>query len=191
VALNEDELKAIENLDCSLHEKMQKIKDVFLIEIYTGFRISDLYNLKIETIDYKNEVIKIRDRKTRGIIDIPLTKKLKIIIEKYIDTGLPLISEQKYNEAIKELCRLAGIDTMINITKFYLGSREDEVKPKYELISSHTARRTFITLSLKWGVPHKLIMKITGHKSLRAFEKYIRFTEKEAQDAIKNVWDRD
>ena len=83
---------------------------------------------------------------------------------------------------------MAEIDTLIP-TKSRNGKEKLEIMiPKYELISSHTARRTYITISLKLGVPPEMIMKITGHKDRVSFQKYVRFDLEESKKALRDVW---
>lgn len=188
VALTENEVEAIEKLDIP-GKRLSKIRDLFLIECYTGIRFSDLDNLKPENIDLENNVIKLTTIKTEAPLLIPIHKKLLSILDNYPDLDFPKYSNQKYNKYIKELCEDAGIDSMVQIVSYYGKVRKEETKLKYDLISSHTARRTFITLMLKKGVMPELIMKITGHKSRKSFEKYVKLTQREALNAINQAWE--
>jgi integrase len=65
-----------------------------------------------------------------------------------------------------------------------------EVKPKYAWITSHTCRRSFCTNEFLAGTPVELIMKISGHKSMKDFYKYIRITPEEAGNRIKEIWEK-
>lgn len=188
VALNESELELLENLDLSKNQKIDKVRNLFLLQIYTGLRVSDLMKLKPENFDFRNMEITINIQKTEELLQIPISKRLKAVLDRYPTLELPKMSDQKYNEYIKELCKMAEIDTLIP-TKSRNGKEKLEILiPKYELISSHTARRTFITISLKLGVPPEMIMKITGHKDRVSFQKYVRFDIEESKKAIRNVW---
>ena len=138
IALTADELESIEKLKPPT-PKLDKIKDLFLVQVYTGIRFSDLYNLKPENIDYNDNIITLKTLKTQDNLIIPMTNKLQTILKKY-NEKLPKISSQKYNDFIKEIGKFAGIDTLIQQTKFIGNKREDVVKKKYELMSSHTAR---------------------------------------------------
>ncbi|MCX6152740.1 MAG: tyrosine-type recombinase/integrase [Candidatus Kapabacteria bacterium] len=188
VALNEEELKSIENLE-NLTPRLSKIRDIFLVQIYTGLRFSDLANLKSSNINYKMSEIQIYTIKTEKPILIPITNKLRVIFERY-DSKLPMISGQKYNDGIKEVCKLAGIVEQVQVTSYIGERRIDVVKPKYMLISSHTARRSFITLSLKYGVLDQMIMQITGHSDRASFNKYIRISQKEAMNEVRKAWEK-
>ena len=103
---------------------------------------------------------------------------------------MPVISNQKTNEHLKELGKLEGIeiDEPIVLTKFR-GTKEIQIKkPKYEFLSSHTARRTFVTLSLEKGMRPETVMSITGHKEYSTFKKYIKITNKVKLVELKRIW---
>ena len=188
VALTEAELERLEKLDLSQHLKHDKVRTLFLLQIYTGLRVSDLMRLKPGNFDFRTMEITINTQKTEDLLQIPIPKRLKAVLDKYPDLELPKMSDQKYNDYIKELCKMAEIDTLIP-TKSRNGKEKLEIMiPKYELISSHTARRTYITISLKLGVPADMIMKITGHKDRVSFQKYVRFDLEESKKALRDVW---
>lgn len=187
IALNEAEFDLLLKYEPP-NPRLQKVKDLFLFQIYTGIRVSDLMNIKEGNIDLDNRTIHIYQVKTKEYLSIPIHDKIYDIFKKYPDSQLPKISDQKYNQYIKELCKNAGIDQPVIVQKLYGKKKIEEVKPKWQLISSHTARRTFITLSLKKGVLPEYVMKVSGHKSRKSFEKYVRITQNEAHDAISKAW---
>lgn len=186
VALNEDELSKIENTTFK-HNYLEKTKSLFLMQIYTGLRYSDLINLKKENFDFINKRIIVTQIKTKESVIIPISPKLDTYLKKY-DYTIPKISNQKYNDYIKQVCKDAGIDTSIQTVYYQGNKRIEEIKPKYELISSHTARRTFITISLKRGVLPETVMKVSGHRDRKSFQKYVRIAQEEAVEEIRNVW---
>jgi integrase len=187
VALNEDELASIENVK-GLSPSNEKCRDMFLIQIYTGLRYSDLANLKKANFNYDENIITIHTIKTQDILTIPMSGKLKTILAKY-PIKLPVIANQKYNSHLKEICREAGINTPVQLVHYINDKRIEEIKPKYDLISSHTARRTFITLSLKRGVIPEMLQHISGHKSRKSFQRYVRVTSEESVKAVAGVWE--
>ncbi len=189
ITLSEYELKLLEDYEPSMLF-LSHTKDVFLLSIYTGQRFSDIHNLKFEDIDYKNKIWKLRTTKTKDLIKIPLSNQAIKIIDKYKDEEafIPTISNQKFNENLKNLCKNTGIDEPVTITIYQGNKRVDVTKPKYELISSHTARRTFVTLSLIKGMQPHILMKITGHKDYKTLDKYIRIDNKVTQDEVKKIW---
>lgn len=164
VHLTEEELMNLYNLKIE-DERLARVRDVFLFQCFTGQRYSDILALKRE--DVKNGTWHLRQLKTQNIIQIPLSKYAITILAKYSDFKLPVISNQKMNQYLKELCILAEIDESIAIVKFKGNKRIEETKKKYEVIGTHTARRTFITLSLRKGMKPEVIMKITGHKTVQ------------------------
>lgn len=184
IALDEDEIIAIRDIE--LNERLSKIRDLFMVQCYTGLRVSDLLNIKPENVDIKRKEIGIATIKTSEIIRIPVTNSIFTIFEKY-NFCLPKISDVKYNQYIKEVCKLAGIDAPTLVTSWRGGKRVDTIKPKYELISSHTARRTFITRLLRKGLLPEQIMKITGHRNRRSFDEYVKITQNEAVNAVRNA----
>jgi integrase len=101
---------------------------------------------------------------------------------------LPVITNQKSNEFVKELCQFAGLDRKCRITTFKGGQRIDEYFPLHELVTTHTARRTFITISLEKGMPQDAIREITGHRDHRSMQVYIKFSEKVVEDVMEMVW---
>ncbi len=184
IALDEDEITEIKNVE--LNHRLQKVKDLFLIQCYTGLRISDLLNLKPENINIKRKELHTITIKTAEIIRIPISSSILTIFDKYQNV-LPVISDVKYNQYIKEVCKLAGIDAPTLVTSWRGGKRVDTIKPKYELISSHTARRTFITRLLRKGLLPEQIMKITGHRNRRSFDEYVKITQSEAVNAVRSA----
>ena len=183
-----EEIKKLEKIKLA-SKKLNQIRDMFLIQIYTCLRYSDLNNLKPENILMNEGIIKIYQLKTADPTKIPISEKLKKILKNYAGFKLPKYSNQKYNDYIKELCKLAGIDTKVEITKYYGKKRINETYEKWQLISSHTARRTNITISLKKGVLPEMVMQISGHKNRTAFQKYVKIAQTEAVNAMRKVWD--
>ncbi|MGA2298973.1 MAG: site-specific integrase, partial [FCB group bacterium] len=188
VALTMEEIKKLEKIKLT-SKKQNQIRDLFLIQIYTCMRYSDLNNLKPENILMKEGIIKIYQLKTADPTIIPISNKLRDILKKYDGFNLPKYSNQKYNDYIKELCKFAGIDSKIEISKYYGKKRVNETYEKWQLISSHTARRTNITISLKKNVLPEMVMQISGHKNRTAFQKYVKIAQTEAVNAMRKVWD--
>jgi integrase len=124
------------------------------------------------------------------VLTIPLTKYSKTILSRYKGDlkPLPVISNQKMNKYIKEICEKAGIDTLIEIVRYKGGNKVAYTYPKYELMSVHVGRKTFATLSLVKGMSSEVTMSITGHKDYKSFTRYIRIAEKEKQSAMSMAW---
>lgn len=187
-ALNEDELKRFETLDLGNSNRLELVRDLFLIMVYTSLRYSDLKNLNESNIDFKNDLIIIREQKTKGTQIIAIIPILKLILEKYHNGKLPVVSHQEMNRCLKDIGKLAEIDESFEIIRYKGKKRESIIRPKYELLTCHTARRTNITLSLKKGVPTEIVRKQSGHKTHKHFEKYVRMSGKDVVEAMKKAW---
>ena len=191
VYLNQRELSAITDLSLTKNPRLEKVRDVFCLGCFTGLRFSDLAKLRAQNV--KGDHIIIKSQKTRDTLFIPLRDEAKTIILRYKDKPgfFPIISNQKMNDYLKELARLAGLDEEVTITR-YQGAKEIKItKPKCEMISTHTARRTFVTLSLEQGARPEIVMQITGHKSYSTFKKYIKITNKVIYKEMERVWNSD
>lgn len=185
IALTFEELNHLWEYDFSKNKRLERVRDVFVFGCVTGMRYSDYSRISRENV--RNEEIFINAQKTKSNTGIPLNKYSKEILEKY-DYDLPSISDQKFRDYIKEACKVAGF-TEDTIKTTYRGKeRIEEIIPKYDRISSHTARRTFITISLERGMNIETIMSITGHKSYSSFQKYIKLSQRAREKEMKKVW---
>lgn len=186
VYLTWDELMKVYELNFPEGKKyLERVRDVFCFQCFTSLRYSDVAKLKRE--DIVDDVVKVVTEKTGDTIRIELNKYSRSILEKYKDEErpLPVPSNQKMNEWIKEVCFLAGIDTPVT-SVYYKGSdRIEEVHPKYELIGTHTGRRTFICNALTMGIPAATVMEWTGHSDYKAMKPYIKIADQEKAKAMK------
>ncbi|MCC6754188.1 MAG: site-specific integrase [Saprospiraceae bacterium] len=176
IYLTENELFKLYDLDLSDNLPLEAVRDVFCFGCFTGLRFSDIKKIKQENI--KAGEINIVSEKTTEKIRVPLNQYSEAILKKY-NYSLPVISNQKTNEHLKILGKQGEIIEPIIMTRFQ-GVEEIQVtKPKYEFIGTHTARRTFVTLSLEKGMRPEVVMSITGHKEYNTFKKYIKLTSKD------------
>ena len=178
IFLTWDELTRLR--ECEIPESKQyleRVRDVFLFCCFTGLRYSDVFNLRRS--DIKEDHIEITTVKTADSLIIELNKHSRSILEKYEnvvfekDKALPVISNQRMNDYLKELAELARIDEPIRETYYIGNKRIDEVTPKYALLSTHAGRRTFICNALSLGIPANVVMKWTGHSDYKAMKPYI------------------
>lgn len=188
VALTNEEFETLYNLNLSKNRKLDQVRDVFCFSCATGFRYSDLAQLKREHI--KDEEIRLTVTKTRQKLTVPLNPYSHAILEKYsaMHRPLPVISNQKMNDYIKELCMKAGINERVQIVRFRGAKREEKTYPKYELVRVHTGRKTFATLSLEKGMSAEEVMKIGGWKSYTSFARYVNITEKRTKVVMSKAW---
>lgn len=156
---------------------LERIRDVFLMTCYSGLRYSDVYNLRRS--DIKAEHIEITTVKTADSLIIELNDHSKAILDKYKDIpfkdnkALPVISNQKMNDYLKELAELAEINEPVRETYYRGNERIDDVTPKYAVLGTHAGRRTFICNALSLGIPAQVIMKWTGHSDYKSMKPYI------------------
>jgi len=166
----------------TLPDYLSKVRDLFLIGCYTGLRFSDLSKLNKDNIT-KDNTINIKTIKTNQSVVVPIHPITKQIFEKY-DYQLPReISNQKFNEYLKDVAKIAGIKEPITTESTKGGFKVSETTEKYNLVTSHTARRSFATNAFLMDMPSISIMKITGHKTESAFMRYIKMSAKD--NAIK------
>ena len=173
IYLSDEELMRIYYLT-NLPDTLMKVKDTFCFACFTGLRFSDIN--KLTNANIKGDYLEIKTEKTRDFIKVPLNDYCKDILNFYKSeiNGKPLptgISNQKTNEYLKEIARLAEVNEMTTIEKFNGSKKITITKPKSELISSHTARRTFVTLALEKGIRAEVVMAMTGHKNYKTFKK--------------------
>lgn len=170
------------------NEKLQKVRDVFCFACFTGARFSDV--LKIKRSEIKGNHWYIRTEKTKDILEVPLNDYALAILDKYKDQvkPLPVISNQKMNEYLKDACELAEINDMISTVKYKGAEKIEEITPKYKKITTHTARRTFCILSLEKGMRPETVMAITGHKDYKTFKKYITIASQVKDNELFKAW---
>jgi integrase len=188
IYLTEDELTKIYELDLTKRPALEAQRDLFIIACYTGLRFSDFTTLKPENIiqTESGNAIKKATYKTGEVVLIPLHYRVEAILMKYENRLPRAISNQKMNQALKTIGKLAGIDTDFTTTKTIGNLSTTITQPKYELISTHCGRRSFATNAFKAGIPAISIMKITGHKTESVFLKYINLTNEENANLLTN-----
>ena len=158
-------------------QALDRVRDVFLFQCFTGLRYSDVFNLRRS--DIKGGHIEVTTVKTSDSLIIELNNHSKVILDKYKDVAfeddkvLPVITNQKMNDYLKELAELAGIDEPVRQTYYRGNERIDEVTPKYTLLGTHAGRRTFICNALALGIPPQVVMKWAGHSDYKAMKPYI------------------
>ena len=179
VYLSWDELEKFSKADLSgLSKGYETARDLFLVGCYCGQRVSDYANIKSDQIHTDEDgrvYITILQKKTGARVEIPARKELRAILEKY-NNNLPRLCDQVINRYIKEVAKRAGIDEVVEMRSTKGGKISSVKLPKYELITTHTARRSAATLMYLDGVDSMDIRQITGHSSDKMLMKYIRST---------------
>jgi integrase len=186
IALTFEQVKELYEKDLSSKPKLERVRDVFVLGCSTGLRISN-YS-KIKKSDIINGFIHVNDQKNKDKqLRIPLNVFSSEILEKY-DYKLPIISTQKFNEYIKDVFEeLEYTHTVKKTMRIGKEIIETDI-PFHDRISSHTARRSFITIMKNKKIPDKVIMGFTGHKSLEVFNKYYKPNKEDEKDFMNDVW---
>ena len=190
IYLSESELKEIEELDLTNNSRLDNVRDLFLIGCFTGLRFSDYSILKPEQM--KTGFIRIKAQiKTGKSIVIPIHPVVKKIIQKYNGDLPRAITNQKFNEYLKEIgIMVQSLHTPFETTITKGGMKVLKRLNKYELLTTHTARRSFATNEYLFGTPTIRIMKITGHRTEKAFLRYIKVSEDEHAKLMELDWQK-
>ena len=189
IYLTYEELMKLYNKDLK-SDKLSHVRDFYCMGCFTGLRFSDLSKLHLANISDDHIVISIQKTKTQNHA-IKLNKYAKEILNKYKGTiyePLPVISSQKFNEYIKDCCELAEINQSFTIHWFVGNQKKSLTQPKHRFITSHTARKTFITNSLLLGMEPKAIKKIANIKKDAVLDKYMKVTEAFTDEQMDKAW---
>jgi integrase len=186
IYLKDDEIMRLYNLDLSKDKKLEKVRDLFIVGCHTGLRFSDLGQIREENFIENNTQIRIRTQKTGELVVIPMHYVVREIHKKYEGKLPKMISSQKFNKYLKDLGEKAKINCPVFRSLTKGGLRVNKPVDKYKMMVSHTARRSFATNMFLAGAPSISIMKITGHKTEKAFMKYIRISQEDNARLIKD-----
>lgn len=186
IYLNENEIQILADIDLSKNKKLDRVRDLFVFACCCGLRYTDFSTLSPD--NFIGDRIRITTSKTGTDVEIPLHPLIVTIRTKYED-GVPLpMTNQKMNAYLKELGKLAGFNRQITVRTYRGSDVIKETKQAWEIISTHTARRSFATNLFKQGFPAISIMLITGHKTEKAFLKYIKVGLEENAQMLEKHW---
>ena len=175
VYLTKDEVERLWSYEPEF-ELERKARDLFLLGVYSCARFSDYSRLSMDMIH--DGVVRFTQVKTASSVMVPASPRLLAILERNGGVA-PHIAQQHLNEWIKRACKAVGIDEKVEVTSSTGIKRSTEIRPKYDLVSSHTARRTGITLLYMTGIPLQQVMLISGHKDEDSIRHYLRLTKEE------------
>jgi integrase len=185
--LDENELASFLAHDFGQAKYLERVRDLFVLNSYTGLRRGDAKRVNREHYHVTQkgfEQIRIRTEKQGEYVNVPLLPTAKTILEKY-NWELPDISDTKYNEFIKLAARRAGLTEPKVYSYVKGGKKVTERFEKCDRLSSHDARRSFATNFYELGFPAILLMKITNHKEEGTFMKYICTTAEKAAELFQ------
>ncbi len=186
IYLSVQEIETIYKLDLSGKPRLDRVRDLFLVGCWTGLRFSDWHKVSPENIE--NGFITLNQQKTGQPVVIPIHPTVKVILDKY-DGNLPKpITNQKFNAYLKQVAKLADFKEAITKQITRGGKTETIIRHKWEMVTTHTARRSFATNMYKMGIPSITIMAITGHRTETAFLKYIKVTPQEHAEKMREMW---
>ena len=182
IYLSQDELRQLQDFSFQpMQEALERVRDVFLFQCFTGLRYSDVAKLKRS--DVKKGIVHVITKKTVDGLRIELNKHSQAIIDKYKDFNfpndkvLPVISNEKMNAHLKTLGQVVGLDEPTRVVYFKGNQRYEEVYPKWYLLTTHVARRTFVVTALQLGIPVEVIMRWTGHNNFDAMKPYAKIVD--------------
>ncbi len=214
IYLTKDDLAAIMAVDLSKYDAGHTYaRDIFMVGCWIAQRVSDYNNISKEQIDVLNKrwiedvpdpehpgqtkpeirtkeimYVNIRQQKTGVQVSVPVSPECKAILEKY-DYKLPHLEDQVINRYLKDICRDAGLTDEVEIVETNGGTPKRVKKQKWELVHTHTARRTGATLMYLAGMDVYDIIKITGHTTPVMLRKYIRADKLEVVEKITDKYD--
>lgn len=183
IYLNEEELSALYRLDLSRRPGLERARDLFIVGAWTGLRFGDLSRVQPEHIE--GDHIRIPTAKTGKEVRIPLHPFVRAIMAKYGGRVPSGITNQKQNDYIKEAAALVpALQTKIMVGGTKGGVRREVGRSKWEMVTTHTARRSFASNLYRGGIPARTIMAVTGHTTEQSFMRYIRLSNDEHMDII-------
>lgn len=186
VALNYQQVEYVYYYDFTKNKRLEKVRDLFVFGCVTGLRFENY--VRVSKNDIQDGFIRVIDLKSKSKnLSIPLNGISKSILEKY-DYQLPKISNQKMNQYIKEVFQALEFTEEIKKTMKYGDELVEKKSEFWERISSHTARRSFITIMKNKRIPDKVIMSYTGHRSLEVFNNYYRPSEEDKVNYMQEVF---
>ncbi|WP_018620856.1 site-specific integrase [Spirosoma luteum] len=188
IYLTEPELQRLYALDLSKQPRLERVRDLFLVGCYTGLRFSDFTTIRPEYI--KDGMIRMEQFKTQGKVVIPCHPIVTALLDKYNGQLPKSISNQKSNDYLKEICKQAELNSNEGKAITKGGVRVIRSLEKWQMVSTHTGRRSFATNMYLLGVPSITIMRITGHKTEKAFMRYIKLDEEQHAKIIALHWQK-
>lgn len=188
IYLTWDELMTVYNFDFGHRNYLAHVRDVFCFCCFTSLRYSDAHNLRRSNIS--DTEIKITTIKTHDSLTIELNKYSRAILDKYKDVqfpndkALPVISNQRMNDYLKLMGKACGLTAPITITQYKGTKRYDTTYEKWELLSTHCGRRTFVCNALMLGIPANIVMQWTGHSDYATMRPYIAIADSARRSAM-------
>ncbi|GAB3637297.1 site-specific integrase [Hymenobacter arcticus] len=189
MTLTAEEVAALEQLVLPAGGYLDNARALFLLSCYTGLRFSDLVSIRAEHL--RGQTLRMTTQKTRETVTVPLRAEALATVEQLLSGKVRAITNQKLNDYLKELGQLASIDAPTEVIRFRGGVRESTTVAKWERLGCHTGRRTFVTLSLERGLRPETIMKVTGHRGWKSFQRYVNVTSDAVEREFRQSWEQE
>lgn len=191
IALTLPELRLFRDADLSHNEALQKARDRHLLQTFTALRYSDLELLEPMNFDLKNKFIVSPVKKTgsKGVV-IPIIPSCETLLASNPSLQFECPSTRQQNSYLKEIGKLIGLDAPVIVREHRRGKRIERVVPKWQQFSTHSARRTFMTLSIEdFGLSEQIVCRVTGHKPAnRVAAGYFKASREGIRTAVCNAW---
>jgi hypothetical protein len=183
IYLSEDDINKIYSLKLSGKEEI--VRDLFVLQCWTGQRFSDIQSLNKGIIKNttNGQVLEIVQTKKTHRVTIPLFPITTEILRKY-NFDLPTTAKNTTLNYLKKIGLKAGLTEEHIVTEDRGGKVTNSIKQRWELIGTHTARRSYISNMLKRGYDSHLLMKITGHTTEEAFKRYVKISSGDVASLI-------
>ena len=188
IFLEWDELMTLYGLDLSDRPDLVATRDIFCFCAFTSLRYSDVRALRWADVD--DTCIRVTTQKTADALTIELNDYSSELLGRYVDEAFPedrvfpVPANQTMNGRLKELGRLCGFDRLVRVTDFRNGKRQDRLDPKWKLLGTHAARRTFICNALTMGIAPNVVMRWTGHADYNSMKPYIAIADSAKAEAM-------
>ncbi len=191
IALSANELRSIRDADLTDSHKLARVRDHFLLQAYTGLRYGDLIKIGPQNFDRVHGFIHVPITKTETRPIIPITSPLEQLLERYPSLFFEFNSIVKANVYLKQLGERVGLNSPVIEGQSKNGKRFETTVPKYMLLTTHVARRSFVTISLEFGLQDSFIRLVTGHKTNDVMQThYAKPSPEVVRDAVNNAWSR-
>lgn len=174
-----NDIRDMLNLDLSNTDGYSRIRNAYIIHCFLGLRFKDFKKVMADPkahikIEGNTKFFTINTHKTKSEVALPISKIVYDLLQSFSDGYYKGITASYYNTSIKEIGRRAGLTQDVVFVRTEGGVRTETILKKYELMSSHTARRSFATNATLLGLQKRIIMQMTGHKTEEAFDRYVR-----------------
>lgn len=185
IFLTWEELQHFLTFDFSTRPALGQVRDVFCFCAFTGLRYSDAAKLRRSDLylDARPPYMTVITKKTTDRLNIELNNYALALLEKYAGVGfpddkaLPVISNQRMNDHLHDAAKIAGLDEPVRIVAYNGNNRQERVVPKYEVLTTHAGRRSFVVNALRLGIPAQVVMEWTGHSDYKAMKPYIKIVD--------------